>query len=328
MNLFFSTSNTTLFFLSYEAILFPIAGLILIVGIEPERINSRLYILMYTIVGSIPFLIGGLLLTKESNTFFIEYIKYTKISWEWCICLIFTFLVKLPMWGVHLWLPLAHVFSPLVGSIILAGIILKAGAYGIHIVLHILDSRVWILFLLRATAAVGSGLSFFSGISNSDAKAIIAFSRIIHIAWVIIFFAWGGPICEIGLIRLLVSHGIRRPLLFRIVGNSREIGSRSLMYSANLAFPLISIFILALAVNAGVPPSLNFVGEACCFIRVGYLSYRLTGIFFVVFVLGGLYSLYIWIRLYNPDQPSNFLKFSFIDFIMSIICILFGIVVW
>jgi len=290
MGIFFSTSNGSVFFLSYEGILFPIAALILIAGYEPERIHACLYILLYTVLASLPLLIRGIFLIND-GTWFLDFIKQKIVCWEFGICLLLTFLVKLPLWGVHRWLPLAHVFSPLIGRIILAGIILKAGAYGAHLVLQMLRSRESFLFLLISVAGVGSALCFFRGLINLDAKAIVAYSSVIHIAWVIIFLSWGGPLAELGVISLLLGHGIRRPLLFRLVTNPK--GSRSFMYLDKLPFFGISIFVIALAVSAGLPPSLNFISEVACFFSLGSLSTRITVLFFLVFLLRGLYSLFI-----------------------------------
>lgn len=161
-------------------------------------------------------------------------------------------------------------------------------------------SRTPIMFFFTAVACVGSIISFFRGVSNSDIKAIIAFSSVIHIAWVVGFISWGSIYSEIGVIRLLISHGISRPLLFSIVANSRASGSRSLFYSSNLPFPLVGLFILCLAIRAGTPPSLNFIREACAYISLGLIRNIFLLIFFIRFILGGLYSLFIWVNLYNP----------------------------
>jgi len=326
--LFFVRDNVLSLFLFYEAILLPIAFLILKSGSEPERVRSVCYILIYTILGSVPFFVVGIYLVKLAGSVSLPVVVKISTTIVITVCLSLTFLTKLPMWGVHLWLPLAHVFSPLVGRIILAGIILKAGAYGLHLVFIISRSRDLVLFLLIALASLGAMFSFFKGITCLDGKAIIAFSRIIHIAWVVSLLVWGSHLSEAGLLILLVGHGIRRPLLFRLVASYSDSGSRSLFYSSNLTYPLMTLFIIILAINCGFPPSLNFLSEIICFISLYQLSSIICSTFFVVFLLGGFYSLFIWLNIFNAKNNVFLHKIHWADPIIVGLAFSIGVVTW
>merc|ERR1712025_580123 len=99
---FFTTTSGFLFFLSYERMLLPIGGLILCLGIEPERIRSVIYILLYTVIASLPLLVAGIVLIKRTSSRFIGLLLRNKLNWVWLLAITFTFLVKLPVWGVHL----------------------------------------------------------------------------------------------------------------------------------------------------------------------------------------------------------------------------------
>jgi len=326
--LFFIRSNVISLFLFYEAILLPIAFLVLKSGSEPERVRSVCYMLMYTILGSVPFFIVGIYLVKLRGSLSLPVVLKITTTRVMAICLRLTFLTKLPVWGVHLWLPLAHVFSPLVGRIILAGIMLKAGAYGLHLVFIISRSRDLILFIFIGIATVGAIFSFFKGVTCLDGKAVIAFSRIIHMAWVVSLLVWGRNLSEMGLLMLLIGHGIRRPLLFSLVASYSDSGSRSLFYRSNLTYPLITLFILMLAINCGFPPSLNFLREIICFIVLCQLSSIVCFLFFVVFLLGGFYSLFIWLNIFNAKNNVFLHKFHWTDPIMIGLAFSIAAITW
>jgi len=326
--LFFVRNNVLSLFLFYEAILLPIAFLILKSGSEPERVRSVCYMLMYTILGSVPFFVVGIYLIKLAGSLSLPVVIKASTTIIITLCLSLTFLTKLPVWGVHLWLPLAHVFSPLVGRIILAGIILKAGAYGLHLVFIISRSRDLILFVLIALASLGAIFSFFKGVRCLDGKAIIAFSRIIHMAWVVSLLVWGTNLSEAGLLMLLIGHGVSRPLLFSLVASYSDSGSRSLFYRSNLTYPLMTLFIIMLAVNCGFPPSLNFLSEVICFISLYHISYIICFSFFVVFLLGGFYSLFIWLNIFNAKNNVFLHKIHWADPIIVGLAFSIGVVTW
>jgi len=122
---FISTSSLLVFFVLYEFSLFPVCLLILLLGYQPEKISSTYYLMLYTVVCSAPFLYYSVSLNTRLNSGFGSISDYTRTL----VCL--SFMVKSPLYTLHAWLPKAHVEAPLIGSVLLAGVILKLGRYGL-----------------------------------------------------------------------------------------------------------------------------------------------------------------------------------------------------
>jgi len=311
LTFFFFRNNILLLYISYEAILAPILLLILIDGSEPERLNRVYYIFLYTTIASLPLLISGISITNRlhSSSLWIA-LNLVKNSINFTIIIIITFLIKLPVWGLHRWLPLAHVYSPVAGRVLLAGILLKVGAYGISIVFVISSfSFNFIFWFISRIAIVGSAYCFFSGIAQSDYKAVIAFSSIIHIGIFLILILEGSLNAEISAKCLLFSHGVVSPILFRLVTLISEIaGTRTTIYVSGISswiIPLAVGLFISLSLNLGLPPSLNFLSEligASASLGLGFLFVVL---FSFLFIVSGLYNIYIYISLYNNKFRSK-----------------------
>jgi NADH:ubiquinone oxidoreductase subunit 4 (subunit M) len=121
---FATTSSLLLFFLYYEFSLFPVLCLTFLFGYQPEKVSASLYLLIYTVVGSLPLFL--FVVVYQGSVF----IGLVSISGFTSLCISLAFMVKAPVYSLHVWLPKAHVESPLIGSILLAGVMLKLGAYG------------------------------------------------------------------------------------------------------------------------------------------------------------------------------------------------------
>lgn len=182
----FRTTNLFLFYVFFERRLIPTFFLILGWGYQPERLQAGYYLLFYTLLASLPLLLGILFCNKNLGS-----INYWVINFNYELsllyfCLIVAFLVKIPIFLFHLWLPKAHVEAPVSGSIILAGVLLKLGGYGLLRV-YVLIQKISINYNLiwYTVSLVGGVLISLVCLFQVDIKSLIAYSSVAHIGIVI-----------------------------------------------------------------------------------------------------------------------------------------------
>nr|AAP74582.1 NADH dehydrogenase subunit 4 [Ruditapes philippinarum] len=269
--LFFSVCSWMDFFFFFEFSLVPTFFLILKWGYQPERLQAAVFMLLYTVGSSLPLLMSLVYFwsyIKSDNMLLSKMVggwKDFNMNWPWLIMSL-SFLVKLPVYGAHAWLPKAHVEAPLSGSMLLAGVLLKFGGYGLIRLMwfsEVTNSTI-VLFVL-VFSLWGGVLS--SGVCScqSDLKSLIAYSSIGHMALslsvLLSFYSVGKMAC----VCVLYSHGICSPILFSLAANSYEFcQSRSIMLSKGISriFPVISgVWFFFCILNMGFPPSLNFFSE-------------------------------------------------------------------
>nr|YP_009229317.1 NADH dehydrogenase subunit 4 [Paracanthurus hepatus]ALT22455.1 NADH dehydrogenase subunit 4 [Paracanthurus hepatus] len=269
----FSATEVIMFYIMFEATLVPTLILITRWGNQTERLNAGVYFLFYTLAGSLPLLVALLLLQNTTGTLSLltlQYANHIHLStygdklW-WAACLL-AFLVKMPLYGVHLWLPKAHVEAPVAGSMILAAVLLKLGGYGMMRMLTILEpltkelSYPFIILALWGVIMTGSIC-----LRQTDLKSLIAYSSVSHMGLVVggilIQTPWGFT----GALILMIAHGLTSSALFCLANTNYErTHSRTMVLARGLqmVLPLMATwwFIGGLA-NLALPPLPNLMGE-------------------------------------------------------------------
>nr|UQJ75126.1 NADH dehydrogenase subunit 4 [Calcaritermes cf. nigriceps] len=295
----FASISLFSFYLFFESSLIPTVFLILGWGYQPERLQAGIYLLFYTLLASLPMLVGifyfydvngsASLFLLTGSDFFNGFFYF---------CMIFAFLVKMPMFLVHLWLPSAHVEAPISGSMILAGVLLKLGGYGLLRIFVVLTNFFSLGFMWISISLVGGFLVSLVCMRQTDLKSLIAYSSVAHMGLVIggimTMSYWG--FC--GSFTLMIAHGLCSSGLFCLANISYErLSSRSLLISRGMLglMPSMSFWWFMLsACNMAAPPSLNLLGEFS--LLNSLVSWSWISMFFLILVsfFSAAYTLYMF----------------------------------
>nr|YP_010555873.1 NADH dehydrogenase subunit 4 [Marcia japonica]UYR95105.1 NADH dehydrogenase subunit 4 [Marcia japonica] len=315
--LFFLSCSWMDFYFFFELSLIPTFFLILKWGYRPERLQAGVYMIMYTVSSSLPLFMGllwfwssvgsdSMLLSKMVGSFWRE-----DLGWPW-LAMSLGFIVKLPMYGVHGWLPKAHVEAPLSGSMLLAGILLKFGGYGVIRFSWFVEIAMSSIIQFVLVAALWGGvLSSVICLCQSDLKSLIAYSSIGHMAMGFAGFLTFFSIGKMGFVCMMFAHGLCSPVLFSLAASSYDIcSSRNILLTKGMlrTFPLFSTFwFLFSVINMGVPPSLNFFSEVFCLGSLVWMESFLSVPGGMMCFFAGCYCLVLF-SLVNHGNISNLSK--------------------
>lgn len=272
----FTVTSLLGFYIAFEAILIPF---FLLVGIwgsrEKERISAAYQLFIYTLVGSFLFLISLTIIYNSVGSFDFTVLKNTALPMEVELFVFITFFialaVKVPMWPFYIWLPKAHVEAPTAGSVLLAGILLKLGSFGMIRFLYLFQEGYrYFTPLVLVISLMGIIISLLAALRQTDLKRIIAYSSISHLNYLNIGLFSGITTGLLGSYSLMLFHGIVSSGLFLAVGILYDrYKTRNIFYFRQLStvMPIFAIlFFILIMGNIGLPGTSNFISEIMIFV--------------------------------------------------------------
>ena len=314
----FAATDAMLFYLFFEAMLIP---MFLIIGVwgGPRRVYAAVKFFLYTLLGSLLMLAAFIYLYNVTNGSFniLDYHKVpVSLDVQKLLFIAFfaSFAVKVPMWPVHTWLPDAHVEAPTGGSVVLAAITLKIGAYGfLRFILPITPDAshafAGFVIALSLIAVIYIGLV---ALAQTDMKKLVAYSSISHMGFVTLgFFLFNSQGMEGGLVQM-VSHGFISAAMFLCIGvlydrvHSREISAYGGVVNT---MPKFAFFVVLFAMaNSGLPATSGFVGEFMVILGAMKVNFWYAFGAAITLILGAAYTLWMVKRVIFGDIANDHVR--------------------
>ena len=307
MNGIFSALDGILFYVFFEASLIP---MYLIIGVwgGPKRVYAAIKFFLYTLLGSLLMLVAliWLFLTSGGSANILDW-HQLQLGMTPQILIFIAFLVsfavKVPMWPVHTWLPDAHVEAPTGGSVVLAAIALKLGAYGfIRFSLPIApDASHYLAPLMIALSLIAVIYIGFVALVQTDMKKLVAYSSISHMGFVTLGFFIFNPLGVEGSLVQMISHGFVSAAMFLCIGvmydrmHSRQIADYGGVVNTMPKFA--AFFMLFSMANAGLPATSGFVGEFMVILGAVKFNFWVGMAAAVTLILGAAYTLWMYKRV-------------------------------
>nr|YP_009128640.1 NADH dehydrogenase subunit 4 [Ageneiosus pardalis]AJR19131.1 NADH dehydrogenase subunit 4 [Ageneiosus pardalis] len=316
----FGATEIIMFYIMFEATLIPTLIIITRWGNQTERLSAGTYFLFYTLTASLPLLIALLLLHRDANTLSMLIIQHMHplnlTSWGdkiWWLACLSAFLVKMPLYGVHLWLPKAHVEAPVAGSMVLAAILLKLGGYGMMRMMIVLDplskNLVYPIIVLALWGVIMTGSIC---LRQTDMKSLIAYSSVSHMGLVaggiLIQTPWGFT----GALVLMIAHGLVSSALFCLANTTYErTHSRTMILTRGLQvlFPLTATWwLISNLANLALPPLPNLMGELVIITAMFNWSPWTLALTGAGTLITAAYSLYLFLLTQRGPLPQHMIN--------------------
>nr|AHZ94370.1 NADH dehydrogenase subunit 4 [Lissoclinum patella] len=315
--LVFTISNFLYFLMFFESVSLLIFFFLKNFGYYKERGVSFFYLFFFNYISSIPFFILIVYMNHNLNYTFNSLFNFLN-TYLYFFLFILIFTTKLPMYFSHMWLPKAHVDSPTIGSMLLAGILLKMGAFGMC--RYFMTTSNNLFFILMNLSFIGYFFTSMLSMRVLDIKTCIAYSSIYHmnlaLIGLVVYTMYGS-------FYIFLGHAIISPLMFFMVGlvfdysHSRNLTLLKSFFKINMIF--FYSFLLVMLMNSGLPPFLNFYGEVYVFIMLFNFLNMKTLFFFFGFVLGGYSNIRIYIMLTSGNKNQNGKKIFLKDLLMVVL---------
>jgi len=339
----FSTLDLFFFYVFFESVLIPMFIIIGVWGSRQRKIHAAYQLFFFTLLGSILMLIGIIVIYSQIGSTDLQLLNQTEFSkyrqiFLW-LSFFASFAVKIPMLPVHIWLPEAHVEAPTAGSVILAGVLLKLGTYGIiRFMLPLFPYAVaYFTPLVFTMCIIAIIYSSTTTIRQIDLKKIIAYSSVAHMNYALLGLFTNNTQGIEGSLFFMLGHGVVSSGLFLSIGLLYDrYHTRNLLYYGGLVqtMPIFSIFFLLFTLaNIGLPGTVNFVGEFL--VLVGTWKVNTTVIFLGAagLILGAVYAIWFYnrlifgqIRLYSLQRFVDVKKREFhVLFPLGVLSVIMGI---
>lgn len=326
----FTSAFWVVTYLFFEGSLIPTLIMILVWGNNPERLYAGIYFLLYTVGASLPIIAAFLWIIGGQGLSPRQWCVYREAPFDPVasigILLILGFLVKLPIYLLHVWLPKAHVEAPVGGSMFLAGVLLKLGPYGVIRIFEMYPLLKWSWGEFVGIWSLGGAIvRALICLRQVDMKSLVAYASVRHIGLTITSICNNTSAGLAGAKIILIGHGLVSSALFALVNFYYEnTHSRSLLVNRGVIHaspPLTLWWCMAVVANAAIPPSLNFLAEV--FIYISLISTRRSAIIPIILVrysvITLVYRMVIFTGLHHGESSIhlNFIYVRSIYFSVS-----------